>query len=142
VLNGVSCTGADSCIAVGSYGISGSSGATVLLAERWDGARWSIQAVPSPAGAAPGLSGVSCASGSACTAVGSSLLDAGDGPSVAFAEAWNGSRWTFQATPSLARTTQSGLGGVSCTPGGPCIAVGYSSGILGLQSPLALVSAG
>jgi hypothetical protein len=64
-LDGVSCTSADACTAVGSS-------ITATLAERWDGTGWSIQSTPKPSGAAGEtvLSNVSCPTVSACTAVG------------------------------------------------------------------------
>ena len=67
-LGGVSCTSKDACTAVGSY----YNGTTdVALAERWTGAKWSIQHIPNPtAGTDINLDGVSCTSVSACTAAG------------------------------------------------------------------------
>jgi hypothetical protein len=70
-LNGVSCTSASACTAVGSF----SSTANPMrgpytqgnLIEQWNGTAWSV--APVPAGP-PTLYGVSCTSASACTAVG------------------------------------------------------------------------
>ncbi len=68
-LSGVSCTTASACIAVGVS--TTGSGVRVTLAERWNGTTWRIQRTPNPAGARGSfLNGVSCASPSACTAVG------------------------------------------------------------------------
>jgi hypothetical protein len=68
-LHGVSCVSASACTAVGNY-FNGS--AQVTLAERWNGTKWSTQHTPNPTDASDKttLGGVSCASGSACTAVG------------------------------------------------------------------------
>src|SRR5262249_47422764 len=68
-LFGVSCTAADACIAVGYW----TDAALHIrpLVERWNGASWTIQSVPGPAGfPAAGFFAVSCASARACTAVG------------------------------------------------------------------------
>jgi hypothetical protein len=99
--NGVSCVSAHACTAVGAH--TDRAGTFVTLAERWNGRRWTIQAIPNPAGANPtgaqdsGLNGVSCASAQACVAVGSRYDRAGT--QVTLAERWNGQRWTIQSTP-------------------------------------------
>ena len=71
-LSGVSCTSASDCTAVGS---AESSAEALQLAYVWDGTTWTAQRLPTSAGAAAGLlSAVSCASSTACTAVGSDGL--------------------------------------------------------------------
>jgi hypothetical protein len=68
-LNGVSCTSATACTAVGSY--ANSAGEKTLV-ESWNGTSWSV--VPSPNAGLPDalnvLAGVSCVSVTACTAAG------------------------------------------------------------------------
>jgi hypothetical protein len=66
----VSCTSATACTAVGHY--QNGAGTRVTLAERWDGTSWTIQPTPSlsPNYFYTTLSGVSCTSATACTAVG------------------------------------------------------------------------
>src|SRR5262249_34229668 len=64
-LNGVSCTSASACTAVGASNAG-------TLAERWDGTAWRIQPTPNPPQGSGFLSGVACPSASACTAVGAS----------------------------------------------------------------------
>ncbi|HEV2377704.1 MAG TPA: hypothetical protein VGS19_36770 [Streptosporangiaceae bacterium] len=69
-LSGVSCTAANACEAVGSYTNSAEKGVT--LAEAWNGAAWTLQTTPNPAGATgSGLSGVSCSAAGSCQADGS-----------------------------------------------------------------------
>ena len=117
-LNGVSCTSARACTAVG-----GSNAGTV--AERWNGTRWVIQPTPNPSGSAGSfLNSVACTSASFCTAVGGQIDSAGNsvGP---LAELWNGTRWTIQPVPKL---PGGGLTGVSCTSKVACTAVGSVSG--------------
>ena len=123
---GVSCTSAGACTAVGFSAIS--AGREVTLAERWNGIRWHVQATPNPAGATGArLFGVSCTSASACTAVGSYLLNSP--VEIPFAEAWNGTRWKLQATPRPVGDTGAQLSGVSCTSASACTAAGaYTSG--------------
>ncbi len=86
-LNGVSCTSAKSCTAVGSY--VNSAGADVMVAEGWDGSSWQLQSTPNPIGAtSSALSGVSCTSAKSCTAVGTSAASLG-GPSVPLAQRYS-----------------------------------------------------
>ncbi len=65
VMNAVSCTSSSACTAVGDSYIKqfngGNGNPIVMLAERWNGKRWSIQTTPSPLGAANSeFVGVSC----------------------------------------------------------------------------------
>ena len=133
VLSGVSCTSSTACVAVGGsdkegHGFGGESTSSAL-AEVWNGSSWSLQSVPSPTGAKGiVLSGVSCASSSACTAVGN--YNNSSGIQVTLAEVWNGSSWSVQATPNPTGVTSSVLSGVSCTSSSACTAVGngYTGG--------------
>jgi hypothetical protein len=120
-LNGVSCTSASACTAVGA-----SSAGT--LAERWDGASWTIQVTSNPPQGGGFLSGVSCTSASACTAVGASNPFTPN--AVTLAERWDGTSWSIQATANPPQGG-GGLAGVSCTSASACTAVGASNaGIL------------
>ena len=117
VLDGVSCTSASACTAVGYYYTSSNS--TVMLAERWDGTNWTIQTTPNPVGGSDTVfSGVSCSSATACTAVGYNF-------NSTLAEAWNGTAWKVETTPNVGGTDDSYLLGVSCTSAKVCNAVGY-----------------
>jgi hypothetical protein len=124
----VSCTSPTACIAVGST--SGHSTTGAPLAERWNGRTWIIQPTPSPPAAKSGsLSGVSCTSETACTAVGAFGLRNGSG--MALAERWNGRSWAIQPTPGLPAPTSGLLSvsyfqAVSCTSATACTAVGQS----------------
>jgi hypothetical protein len=91
------------------------------LAERWNGNTWSIQNTPDPTNANVELWGVSCASATACTAVGFV-----NGGGATLAEAWSGTGWSIQSTqnPGL---DSSYLLGVSCTAASGCSAVGSFS---------------
>jgi hypothetical protein len=89
-LDGVSCTSASACTAVGWYETS--PGAYDTLAESWNGSAWAVQSTPNPSGASASyLFSASCASATACTAVGYSL----DPTYTALAEGWNGSVWAL-----------------------------------------------
>jgi hypothetical protein len=92
----VSCTTpAPPCTTVGDFA---NGTAFVSFAESRTGARWKPHPTPHPKGStASGLSGVSCLSASACTAVGNSSNSAG--AEVTLAEAWDGTKWTIERTP-------------------------------------------
>jgi hypothetical protein len=97
---------------------------------------WSIQRTPNPAGGTDSvLSGVSCPSPTACTAVGYFTDLAGAG--VPLAERWNGTSWTIQRPPSPAGATTSLLFDVSCTSLRSCTAVGSVTRRSGITVPLA-----
>ena len=86
---------------------------------------WSIQQTPNPTGGSDVvLNGVSCASASACTAVGGPAQPAATG--VTLAEGWNGTTWSIQHTPNPAGGSNSTLNGVSCASATACTAVGGS----------------
>jgi hypothetical protein len=120
-LSGVSCTSAAACTAVGNY--KNSAGTVLTLAEQWNGTKWTIQPTRNPTGASQStLSGVSCTSASACTAVGNYVKSAGG--NLTLAEGWNGTKWTIQSTSNPTGASQSTLSGVSCTSASACTAVG------------------
>jgi hypothetical protein len=116
---GVSCPTAGHCIAVGELTLDDNSDYT-LLAEAWNGSRWSQLQPAVPTGYAfVYLKSVSCASMTTCEAVG--YTTASD-TSRSFAESWNGSSWKLQATPGA-----DDLWAVSCPAANNCVAVGGDS---------------
>lgn len=119
-LDAVSCVSANMCMATGHR--LNSTGAIVTLAERWDGTRWSLVHSPNSGRGGNQLVAVSCASATACMAVGFTQ----GGPGGTLAESWNGTRWSVVPTPRLAGTG-SDLSGVSCVSADACTAVGAVS---------------
>ena len=116
----MSCPTALDCIAVGE-----SSGPTGVLAERWNGTRWAVQAMPRPAGTNMTLAGMSCKAPERCIAVGSETTSAGGGTTTtgAVVERSNGPTWTLQADAAPSGTS---LAGVSCPSSRSCTAVGVN----------------
>jgi hypothetical protein len=108
------------------------------------GPRWVIQSTPDRAVPDNQLEGVSCTSGRACTAVGSSgplvvWLGYSTGRQLApmalrsaaaatktttLAERWDGARWRIEPTPNPAGSANSALNGVACSSVRACTAVG------------------
>jgi hypothetical protein len=93
-LNGISCTSPSACTITGEQHFS--SGIVETVAERWDGASWTIEPTPNPTGSQfASLWGVDCTGPSACLATGSS--DQGT-----LAERWDGTSWRIDTTPNPA----------------------------------------
>ena len=114
-LNAVSCSSSTACTAVGSY--TDANGTSFPLAERWDGATWTIQPTPGTGE----FDGVSCTSATACTAVGARSFTTFPSSGVTLAALWNGTTWTATQTPEAGS-----LNAVSCTAATSCVAVGQT----------------
>jgi hypothetical protein len=113
-LNGVACTSASACTAVGNQTLAST------LAERWNGRTWQVQATPNPAGAQNiTLASVACPARTVCTAFGLNLT--GSGP-LTLAERWSGGKWRIQPTPGLV-AYDIGFPGVACPTVSACYAV-------------------
>jgi hypothetical protein len=133
-LLGVACTAATACTAVGEF--VNSSYVPVTLAERWNGASWTVQSTPDPTGATDStLFGVDCAAATSCTAVGT--YTAKSHAILTLAERWDGTSWTVKSTPNPARGTLVGLDQVTCTSATACTAVGAYTATSGKRDTLA-----
>jgi hypothetical protein len=129
LLTTVSCTAADSCVAVGWYG---SGDLSPLLAEHWNGSSW--QLMKTKATPTVQWSGLSCATAASCVAVGSSQ---GPGSTAGLVTAvWNGAAWQPADAPAPAGRFV-GLASVSCASAAGCIAVGNYVTIAGAPKTLA-----
>ena len=130
-LDGVSCTSARACTAVGT-----SFDQSKPFAVRWAGRRWRRQRIriPNPYDypMLVALPGVSCTSGGSCIAVGSWSLNGGDGCcDIAFAERWDGNRWSFVHARNPG-PIDNWLSGVSCaSTTTTCVAVGANDDLNG-----------
>ena len=115
------CWTVTNCIAVGA---NTPQMATQLVAERWNGTRWTRSAMPKPAGANDvTISGVACPSRAECVAVGAGYPPAGSkSGSFPIADYWNGSRWT--AGRAAAAGSGGGFAAVSCSSARNCYAAG------------------
>ena len=128
-LNGVSCSTATNCMAVGAaFAAAGSAYQT--LAESWNGAAWSIVSTPDVTSSNDVLEAVSCPSASWCSASGYSTTssDIQQGQ----IEWWNGAAWLTAVTPEPG-TFGNSVPGVACPQAGACVAVGLeepSPGVL------------
>jgi hypothetical protein len=131
-LNGVSCSASAACTAVGDAEIDLPTGNVIrlTLAEQWDGTRWTIQSTPNQPGAVSnGLADVSCASRTACTAVGA-FSSHYQSPSRMLAERWDGASWSIEPVTSPGQ-----LRAVSCTSLRRCTAVGGSQVVRSMGAP-------
>jgi hypothetical protein len=115
----VSCSAPDACTAGGSINdLSGSPSGTQPLVERWDGSHWTLQTTPWLANGGE-ITGISCPSASACTAVASPDLPG----AASLAEGWDGNNWTTEYVPEPSNGNNL-LGSVSCASATACTAVG------------------
>lgn len=141
-ISGISCPLATRCTAAGgdylvkNYAAPG-DGDSFTLAEAWNGKKWAIQPTPNPGGLLySSLSAVSCASPTACAAVG--YYQRADGSSVAVAETWAGNGWAIKPVPIPPSSDFSRLTAVSCPTASYCVAVGvYESPSISGQASMA-----
>jgi DNA-binding beta-propeller fold protein YncE len=134
-LTEISCSSSAQCTAIGEY--QNKVGAVKPLVERWNGSEWVVQQVAESAEASSiALRGISCFSGTQCTAVG--FFQNGSGKYKTLAETWDGSKWTLQTTAEPAEASLAVLADVSCTSSTHCTAVGvYLKGTLPYSTTLA-----
>ena len=140
-LRGVSCSAANACTALGVYkntAVDGETKNTELhaqeaLVERWNGTSWQLQEPPNPEGRSKdkggshwGLSKVSCASATACMAVGSYASNESNYYGTLLGEDWNGTNWELESPIDRMGVEWDSLEGLSCPSEALCIAVGYS----------------
>jgi hypothetical protein len=131
-LNGTSCLSASACEAVGFT--ADPAGNYVTLAEDWNGTQWAIQASPSPSSNSSVFSSVSCASATACVAVGNYVSGS---VFQFFAESWNGTMWSMQPPITPSGAVDGHMTSIACVGTGQCTAVGYYSTTGNDELPLA-----
>jgi hypothetical protein len=121
-LNGVTCTSASDCWAVGQYN---PGGPYQTLIEHWDGTAWAIVNSPNTSATESNfLSAVTCASASDCWAVGDYF--GGSGIAQTLIERWDGTSWTIVNSPNTSNTLSNFLFGVACAASSDCWTVGNS----------------
>jgi hypothetical protein len=118
----ISCVSPDRCQAIGSRSRSADGRLRAgFIAETWNGSRWRM--VPIPRLPNTLLSAISCATASACFAVGVHFTTSSRSQAVSLR--WNGTRWSaVQPRRPRASTT---LDGVSCPGPRNCYAVGSAN---------------
>jgi len=132
-LNGVACSSASACWAVGS---STPVASPQALIEQWNGVAWSTSSAAAPtASQSDTLTGVTCASPTACWAVGSYQLQ-GSGTSQALIESLSGTSWTVTSPSDASPATAASLAKVACLSTMDCDAAGYDTPAGGANTPL------
>jgi hypothetical protein len=128
VLTGVSCANATSCMAVGSK--EATQQPSEPLAEYFDGTSWTEMTVPSvPDSTGGAFNGVDCVGPTSCVVVGDNISTVQSNVDLDnLVEAWNGSTWAIQSTPSV---TFSSLQAISCVAAASCMAVGQAGELAG-----------
>jgi hypothetical protein len=132
-LNGVFCTSAVDCWAVGA---TSASGAELNQALHWDGTSWSPAVVPSPGGTQSGaeneLLSVRCTGPKNCWAVGDYESQDQDKANLDQILHWNGKKWQLTPSPQPGGKLagdQNKLLDVACTSRASCWAVGLYGAI-------------
>jgi hypothetical protein len=122
----VSCKSVTFCLAVGNWKEI-ETGRTRILADIWNGTKWSVVLSSGPGGAfvEGTLRGVSCTAVEECEAVGDYINSSGK--EIPLAYLWKEKKWEVQTTETPAGATGSALEGVSCTAAETCEAVGTES---------------
>jgi len=122
-LNGVACSAASACLAVGGHRHSGTFILNATLSEQWNGHTWRVRSSPNPPNANfAGFDGISCTGPAACMATGFASGEEGES-GITLAESWNGTSWRLLKAPSPGSSSDELLG-VSCTSSSSCMAVG------------------
>jgi len=95
----LSCLSETMCLAVVSSFAQGNVDRPVVTGEVWNGASWTAEPIPVPAGTlSASVSGVSCPSAKVCMVVVSFTQGNPDHPYV-IGELWNGTSWTAEPIP-------------------------------------------
>jgi hypothetical protein len=128
VLEGVRCTSARNCWAVGDYY---KGGADLNQALHWNGAKWSLVPTPTPGGTLSGdeneLFDVVCPSTSSCWAGGEYGTEGANEIILNEVLHWNGKTWSMVHVPNPGGTAQAdvqAVDGIRCTSTRYCLAVG------------------
>ena len=120
-LDGIACTSASSCMAVGNKGTPTSPN-DLTLAESWNGTSWKLVPTPPPPTGGTTLLRVSCTSSASCMAVGYYGFNGSNDSQITLSEQWNGTRWRILTTPNPGNS--GALGGVACFSASACMATG------------------
>jgi hypothetical protein len=147
-LAAVTCTGAHSCVAGGSYYSAASRNALAMIGADSRG-KWAVQrSIRLPANALRTLqsatvASIACPASTACVAVGSDNTAAGLGGFIATG---HGNTWGRAISPAWPKGTAvpavGYLTGVSCTGRGTCVAVGGYDARGSRQEPLVVIESG
>lgn len=118
-LSAISCVGPSFCEAIGTTTTGALPTVDTTLAEDWNGTEWALQSSPDTADGYDTLASVSCASSTACVAVGShSSSSSGVGYPLALRFA--GTTWSLMHPPHLKNVRTQGVACISSTT---CLAV-------------------
>ncbi len=113
--------------AVGSFQGPSDLAPSQTLAEHWNGRAWTVVATPNPASGSR-LDGVSAVSSTDVWAIGNTGSSFHGHPTSTFIEHWNGTRWSFVASPNPDPSLIPILTSVRAISTTNVYAVGYEAG--------------
>jgi hypothetical protein len=116
----------------------------LAIAVQFNGKRWAPEPIPFTAGATYlRLQGVSCASATICTAVGTvGSRNQSSGGEFTLADRWNGAKWVLLSTVNATAEIYRGFDAVSCPTASYCVAVGNDTSSTGMNTTLSEVLRG
>ena len=128
-LDGISCTSAGKCTAVGTYEDSSGHGQAMEATETsgtWEQAAEITASANAGTNPDASLGGISCTSAAKCVAVGSYLDSSGNGQAMEATETSGTWRQVTKVTapPNAGTDPNAVLKGISCTSAGNCTAIG------------------
>jgi hypothetical protein len=128
LLTAAHCFTLTSCVVGGiTTPATGNTDAESLLLASWNGKAFTPQQAGAVSLVFGSVSGVSCSSPSHCAAVGVNTTGtSSSSPMSAFAEVWNGARWTATKWTGPKGAPIAMLSGVSCTSPTSCVAAGMT----------------
>jgi hypothetical protein len=118
-VDAVSCATVSHCEVAGAYGSNGGQSDPNPIAEVWNGKSWHVQPMIAQRGGV--IRALSCASTTACIAVGS--FEFGQGAAGALAQRWDGHTWRKTAPSNGSTPAYAELTAVSCRAATSCLAL-------------------
>ncbi len=142
-LTGVSCATTRHCVAIamadGNTGIFLGNDGPLIIIETWNGAKWTMRTVTTPASKFVQVTGVSCATTTFCVITGTSYSPASSGFIMnLYLASWNGKKLTTMkspAMPGISSSSQVVPLGVSCDTPSNCAVTGENVGDINSSTP-------
>jgi hypothetical protein len=142
-LTGVSCATTRHCVALAmadvNTGISLGNDGPLIIVETWNGAKWAMRTITTPANKFVQVSGVSCATSTFCVISGTSYSQTSSGLTMnLYLASWNGKKLTMMKSDVAGLASSSNLVvplDVSCATPSNCASTGENVGDINSSTP-------